>query len=207
MNDARTFGENHDAGITSSFELHTGAYERCLGFKKWDSLALHISAHQSAISVVVFKEWDKSGGDRDYLFRGDVHEVDFIAVNFSSFFVPASGDAFVNEAIVLVEGLVSLSDNKGFFFVGGQVAAFVGDKTVRWFIVPNDFTIRGFNEAELIDASVVREGADKPDIGTFWGFNGAHTPVVGVMDVADFKAGAFTGETTGSESRKSTFMS
>ena len=53
---AWSFSENHNAGIASGFKFHTGTNERSLSFKKRNGLTLHISAHESAISVVIFEE-------------------------------------------------------------------------------------------------------------------------------------------------------
>lgn len=126
---AGTFSKDHDPGIASGFELHTGPDERGLSFKERHGLALHIGPHKGAVSVVIFKEGDKGGSDRDDLFRGDVHEVNAIAWDFGSFFVTSGGYALVNEPIVVVEGFIGLSDDQGFFFVGSHIADFIRNKT------------------------------------------------------------------------------
>ena len=149
-------------------------------------MALHISAHQRTVSVVVFEEGDKSGSDRDDLLRANVHEVNIASVNLGGMLAKASSNAVVNKAVVLVKRLISLSNDKLFFFVSSHVNDLVGDTII------NNAAIRSLDESEAIDASIVRKGADKTDIGTFRRFDRAHATVMRVMNIADFEAGTFT---------------
>ena len=200
--EAVVFSGNDDAGMFSSDMFHAGADERSLSFKKRDGLALHISAHESAVSVVVFKEGNESGGDRDDLFRANVHKVDLISREFRSIFMKSGGDGLVKEEIVK-NRFISLSDDKFFFFKSVEEDDLIRDFFMKFI----DYTVRGFYEAEFINDGEIRKRADEADIGPFRSFDGAHSAVVRDMDVANFEAGAFTREPAGPESGESAFMS
>ena len=184
------FCENHNAGVGSSLGLHAGADKRSLSDKQRHGLALHVGSHKSAVGIVIFKERNKSGGDRNYLLGADVHKVDGVAPNKGSVLAVSSSNAFVKEPIVLVERFIGLSDNHRFFVVSGHVNDVLGYDSAPGRSTPYH-SIRGFDKAELIDASVIGKGADKADVGSFRRFNGAHASVVRVVNVANFKAGAF----------------
>ncbi len=53
--------------------------------------------------------------------------------------------------------------------------------------------------AELIDLREGRKRGDKPDVLTFGGLDGTHTPVVRVVNVAHFKGGAVAVASAGAE--------
>ena len=49
------------AAVMSRLVFHTRAYNRGLGFKKRNSLTLHVRAHKRTVGIVVFKERYKRG--------------------------------------------------------------------------------------------------------------------------------------------------
>ena len=116
-------------------------------------MPLHICAHESAVSVVIFEEWDHSGGDRDDLLRRNVHVVDGIAVDFGSFLIDASSDALIEEPIVIVQRFVGLRDDQSFFLISSHVTDVFGYFVIKFV----DAAIRSFDETILIDATVVRK--------------------------------------------------
>ena len=69
-----------------------------------------------------------------------------------------------------------------------------------------DAAVRCFNETEFIHLTEAGKGRNQADIRAFRRFHGAHTAVVGVMHVADFKPGAFTGQAARPESTEAALM-
>ena len=75
---AVVLGQHHVAGVGGAVGFDTGAYVGRFCSHQRHSLALHVGAHQSAVGIVVLKERDQRGGDRDDLFGGHVHHLDFV---------------------------------------------------------------------------------------------------------------------------------
>ena len=73
--------DNHRPGIASRDALHAGTHKRRFGAQQRYSLALHVRSHQCAVSVIVFKERNQAGGNRNKLFRADVHVLYFFTMN------------------------------------------------------------------------------------------------------------------------------
>ena len=67
-------------------------------------------------------------------------------------------------------------------------------------------TIRGFDKPEFIDLTVTCQGRNQTDIRTFRRFDGAHTAIVRMMYVANFKARAFTRQAAGAEGTETTLV-
>ena len=62
------------------------------------------------------------------------------------------------------------------------------------------------DEAVLVDAGEGRQRVDQTDIRAFRRLDRADTAIVGRMHVADFKAGALTGQTTRPKRRQATLV-
>ena len=195
-NNAVMIGKNHNAGIPSGLAFHTGADERSLSFKKRYGLSLHIGSHKSAIGIVVFKERNHGSSDRDNLLGRNVHVFYHISGNFGSLFLDACGDPFIDKPIVFIEWFVSLSNNKSFFLIGSHIFDIIGDAFI------NNLAIRSFNKAERVDASIIGKRADKPNIGSFGSFYGAHAAVMRNMNIPDFKPCPFPAQPARSQCRE-----
>src|ERR1017187_7522568 len=101
IDDAGAFAENHGAGIASGDVLHAGAHVRGVGAQQGHCLALHVGTHQGAVGLIVLKERDEAGGDRDELLGADVDVFDFVA-------------GFQNEVAGLA-GVGKIGDDAAFF--------------------------------------------------------------------------------------------
>ena len=66
--------------------------------------------------------------------------------------------------------------------------------------------VRGDQEAEIVDAGVKGEVRDQTNVLTFRGFDRANTPVVRRVNVANFETRAFTVQTAGSQSGKTSLV-
>ena len=66
--------------------------------------------------------------------------------------------------------------------------------------------VRRFDEPETVDDAKGGQGANQADVRTFRRFNGAHTAVMGVVDVTDFVAGALPGQTARSQGRQAALV-
>ena len=102
----------------------------------------------------------------------------------------ADEDGLFGELLVRVERSVGLSDQDLCFVVGREVLDLIGDNTLR------HQAVRGLDETERVDASVGRQRTDQTNVRAFRGFDGAHTSVVGRVNVSDFHACTVTGQTT-----------
>ena len=103
---------------------------------------------------------------------------------------------------VFGERFVGLSNDVLFFFIGGDIVnLFRYD--ARFFV---DAAVRSFNETEFIDLAETSQGRNQADVRTFRRFYRAHTAIVRMVDVADFKACTFTGQTAGAKGTQTAFM-
>lgn len=103
---------------------------------------------------------------------------------------------------VFGQRFVSLGDDVLFFFVSRDVVDLFRDDA-RFFI---DAAVRSFDEAKFVDFPEAGQGRDQADVRAFRRFYRAHTAVVGVMDVADFEACTFTGQTARTKGAQTAFM-
>ena len=55
------------------------------------------------------------------------------------------------------------------------------------------------DKAVFVDTGIRGQIGDQADVGTFRGLDGAHTAVVGIVDVADLHVGALTAQTAGAQ--------
>ena len=190
------------SGVVSRLGFHPGSDQRRFRLEQWHSLTLHVGAHQCAVGIVVFEEWNQRSRDGHNLFWRHVHEVDFFAVDGRevTVFADTAGDLFVDETVVFVQRFVGLGDRVFPFFVGGQVDDFVSGHAI------DDAAVRRFDKAVFVDAGVNRQRPDQPDVRTFRGFNWAHSAVVGVVNVSHFKSGTFSGQTARPQCRQTALV-
>ena len=202
FDDARLFGDYEYARIVSDFCLDTRTYDRSFGFEKGNSLTLHVGAHQRTVRIAVFKERYKRGSNRNELLGRNVDVIDFFFRKFG-YLVPSSArDTGVYESALFVERFVCLSDDESVFLVGGKVIDYIG-----YFAgILIDSSVSGFDETVLVDFRVSRKRSDKTDVLTFGGLYRAHTTVMGIVNVSDFKRRAFSVKTAGTERGKFTLM-
>ena len=101
----------------------------------------------------------------------------------------------VDEAGVFVEGFVCLSYDVVVLDVGCHVLDFVRYSVAYGAVFEsfvNDLAVRSFDKAVLGYLCVCCEVGDKTDIRTFGSLDRAHSSVVRVVNVADFKGSSVT---------------
>ena len=101
--------------------LHAGTHIRSFSTQQRHRLALHVRTHQRAVGVIVFKERNQAGGNRDKLFRADVHVLNFVAMLQHEVAGLTSVHQIVNDPVVLVDSNVRLGDDVFVFFPSRQV--------------------------------------------------------------------------------------
>src|SRR5581483_3478706 len=113
--------DNDSPRISSSHALHTGAHIGRLGAQQRNRLTLHVRTHQGAVRVVVFKKRNETGSDRDELFGTDVHVLDFVTMFQDEVAGLTSVDQVFDDAAVVIDGNVCLSDDVLVFFPSGEI--------------------------------------------------------------------------------------
>ena len=120
----------------------------------------------------------------------------------TSFFVVTGSDALIDEPLVLVQGLVSLSDDQLILLISSEVAHIISDAMV--FLI--NTAIRSLHETELVHTGIGSQGADQTDVRSFRGLNRAHTAVMGVMNIANLETCAFAGQAARAQGRQTALM-
>jgi hypothetical protein len=110
VDEAIALGEDDGAGVAGGDAFHAGADQRRFRDEQRHGLALHVSAHQRAVGVVVLEERHQRRGDGDELLGADVDVVDFLAIDEDEVALTARVDQLFNDVAVLVELDVGLSD-------------------------------------------------------------------------------------------------
>ncbi len=73
-------------------------------------------------------------------------------------------------------------------------------------LVVDDLAVRRLDEAVLVDPAEAGERVDEADVRAFRSFDRADPAIVGRVDVADFEAGALTGQAAGPERRNAALV-
>ena len=186
----------HDAGVDGGLVLHAGGDDGLLGDQQRHGLTLHVGAHQRTVGVVVLEERDHGRSHGNHHLRGNVHVVDLSSVDLQDLVAVAAGDAWTDEVVVLVQRLVGLRHDVLVLHVGGHIDDLVGDHA--GLLV--HLAVGRLNEAVLVDPGEGGQIGDQTDVGAFRRLDGAHTAIVGVVNVAHLEAGAVTGQTAGAQS-------
>ena len=176
--------------------LDAGGNDRRLSGHKRNCLTLHVRAHQSTVRVVVLKERDHRGRDRDHHLRADVDIVDFLAVDFDRIVAVTAGHAAVEQAAVFVNRLGGLGDDVLVLDVGGHILDLVGDTAGALF----DLAVRRDQEAVLVGARIGSKIGDQTDVRAFRRLDRAEAAVMAVVNVTDVKARALSRKAARAES-------
>ena len=200
VDDAAATGRDRSTGVTGDDRLHAGADERRFRPQQRHGLTLHVRAHERAVGVVVLKERNERGRDRNELLRRNVHQVDLVARREHDFAGVTADDELFLELAVGVQHRVGLCDVVLRLFHRRQV------DDVRRHLAVDDLAVRAFDEAVLVDAGEGRKRVDQTDVRAFRRFDRADTAVVGRMNVADFEAGALAGQTARAKSRETALV-
>ena len=60
LDDTIALSSNHGARILTHLLLKSCAHDRSIIVKQWHCLTHHVTAHQSTVTVIMLKEWDKT---------------------------------------------------------------------------------------------------------------------------------------------------
>ena len=140
------FCDDHGAGVARDDFLETRAHQRRLRVEERHALALHVGTHQRAVRVVVLEERNERGGDRDELFRRDIHVIDARGRDERHVALLAAEHELVDERPVVVELGVRLRDDRVLLLVGVEPLELVRDacpfRTTRYGVStkPRSFT-------------------------------------------------------------------
>jgi len=200
VDDPAAQGGNRCAGIARHGFFHAGADERRFGADQRYGLALHVRSHQRAVGVVVFQERNERGRNRNQLLGRNVHQSHVIARSHHEFAAFTGRDQFFDERTVSVQLGRCLGNGVLLLFHGRQVHDFAGDLAVH------DLAVRGFDEAVLVDSGEGRQRVDQTDVRAFRRFDRADAAIVGRVNVADFEAGAFAGQTARPKGRNAALV-
>ena len=120
---AGALADDDRAGVARGDALHAGADKRSFGAQQRNGLALHVRTHERAVGVVVFKERDQAGGNRDQLLGADVHVLDFADVLEHEVAGLAGVDQLRRDLAFFVQADVGLGDDVLVFFPSRKVIA------------------------------------------------------------------------------------
>src|SRR5579872_1748199 len=123
IHDAVALATDHCARIVRRDALHACADERCFALNERHSLALHVRAHQRAVRVVVLKEWNQTGRDRDKLLWRNVDVIHFLARFQHEVAGLPAVDKFRGDFPAIVERSVGLRDHVAVLFPCGKIEA------------------------------------------------------------------------------------
>ena len=102
VDNAGALTDDDRAGVASGDHFHASADVRSIRTQQRDGLALHVRTHQGAIGVVVLKERDQRGRDRDQLLRTNIHKLDLIPVQEGEITCLTGVDEFIDDVTGLV---------------------------------------------------------------------------------------------------------
>ena len=176
--------------------LDAGGNDGRLGGQQRHGLTLHVCAHQSTVGVVVLQEGNEGGRDGDHHSGGHVDIIDDAPVHFDDLVAVTAGDTGVGKAAVFVQRLVCLADVEVVLHVGGHILHVLGDEAGGLV----HLAVGCFHEAVLVDPGKGRQIVDQADVGAFRGLNGAHTAVMGVVNITHVEGRPVTAQTAGTQS-------
>ena len=193
--DTVSLGDDDDSGVDGTLVLYAGGDYRGLCREQGHGLTLHVGAHERAVRVVVLQERDHGRGYGDHHARGDIHEIDSLAVDLDDLVAVAADDTLVCEAAVLIERLGRLGDDVLVLLVCGEVHDLVGHAAGAFL----NAAVGGDNEAVFINSRIAGEIGDKADVRALRRLYRAEAAIVAVVDVAHLEARALSRQAAGSE--------
>ena len=131
--------------------LNARTYNRLLGTQARHTLALHVSAHQCSVRVVVFQERNQGRCAGHNLSRRHVHVLDAFGRSQDCFPIVTSRNEFLRETTVVIHFCIGLSNDVLAFFNSRQIMDFFGRHTI------NNLAIRRLKEAVLIQTRIQGE--------------------------------------------------
>ena len=108
IHNSRTAAEDDGTRVAGRNIFHAGSNVGGVAAEQRNRLALHVRSHERAVGVIVLKERDQAGCDRNKLLRADVHVLDVVAALEDEVTRLAGIGQIGNDPGVFVEGHVGL---------------------------------------------------------------------------------------------------
>ena len=202
--DTAYFRDGADTGVFCCFVFHTCTNNGRVCYQQRYRLTLHVGTHQRTVRVIVFQEGDQCCCNGNHLFGGNVHQVDLMSVYFDDFFSVTTGYFLMNEVTFFIQRFVGLRYVVVFFFISCYVDEFICN--ARFIAAVIYFSIGSFDKAVFVDSCECGQCIDQTDVRTFWCFDRTHSAVVRMVNVSNFEARSFSGQTAGAQCRQSSLM-
>ena len=185
-------------GVSGSFRFHSGTDNRHLCLEQRNGLTLHVGTHQGTVGIVIFQERNHGSSHGKYHLRRYIHVIDPGFGELGSLIPVTSGNIIMDEMTFFIQRLIGLCHCVIIFLIRSHVCYFIrNDRIFRIALV--HLTIRSFNKSVFIDSGVGCQGVDQTDVRTFRGLDGAHSSIMGIMNITNLKTGTVSGKTTGSQ--------
>ena len=191
-----------NARVYSCLVFHTGSDKRPFGLEQRYCLSLHVRAHQRTVCVIVFQERNHRSCNRNDHLRGNIHEVNAVLLHFQNLFPITSRNLMICKVSVFGQRFVCLCNNVIIFYISGHINNFVCYNTSCLVYSP----IRSFNKAIFVDSCECCQIRNQTDVRTFWRFNRAHSSVMAIMYVTNFKPCTVSGQTARTQCGQTTLM-
>ena len=194
-----------DTGVYGGFLLDSGSYHRGLCKQKRNRLTLHVGSHQCAVCVVILQEGNQRGRHGEYHLRRHVHVLKHGLLVSLRLVSVTSGYIFMNKMSLCVQRLICLRYMVIILFIGRHVDNLFGYPRILRIAPVND-TVGCLDKPVLINSRVGCQRVNQTDVRAFRGLDGAHSSVMGVMDITDLKSRTVSGKSSGSKCGKTSLM-
>ena len=189
VDDAGALGDDGRTRVTGHGRFHAGANQRRIGAHQRHGLTHHVGAHQRAVRVIVLKERDERGRDRDELLRRHVDRCHVLWLHQAEIALLAHRHEIGGELAIQIHLGVSLGDDELLLLHGGEI-----DRVALHDAVLHQH-VGGFDKAVFVNFGERCQRVDEADIRAFRRLDGADAAIMGRVHVAHLKAGALTGQT------------
>ena len=196
----RAAGHDGRARVARNHGFDARAHERRVRLQQRHRLTLHVRPHQGAVGVVVLKERDQRGRDRDKLLRRHVDQVNRVGRVQHEFSGLPAGDQVIRETPFGVLCRVGLRHGMAHFLGRRHIDHLVGDLAV------DDLAVRGFDEAVLVHPGIGGKRVDQADVLAFGRLDRAHPAIMGRVHVAHLEPRAFAGQTARPKGRQTALV-
>ena len=203
--DTAVFCHHADAGVHRRLFFHTGSHHWRFRQHQRHGLTLHVGSHQRTVGIVILQERNHGCRHREHHLRRYVHQIDLLFLKLGSLFTETAGYIVADKVAVLIQRFVGLCHHEIVFFVGSQVYDFIGYSGILRIRLVH-LTVRSLHKSILIDSRIRRQRVDQTNVRTFRRFNGTHSSVMGIVNIADLEPGTVSGETAWSQCGQTSLM-
>ena len=198
-----SLGCNLRTGILTQLLLDTGTHNRSLGTEQRYRLAHHVRAHQCTVRIIMLQEGNQRSCDRGNLLGRHIHQFYLSRFNHRIICILTSLDLAADERTVVIQRRVALSNNLVLLFFSSQVDNMF---VIQVHLAVTDFTVRRFDEAQIVNLSINTQRRNQTDVRSFRCFNRTQTTVVGIVHVTHLESCTVTRQTAGTQRRQTTFV-